>query len=174
VVASLISPRGGVGPLALLTRRAGRSVHILPTFGVEEEFALLDPETGQVSTVAPQVIAVCADADGVVAELMQYMVEIRTPVSRSVPELRQALLARRIAVARAAANSGAVVVPSGVVPLGQPQPPPLSDDPRYRELASRFPGPMSTAGTLGCHVHVAVPEAQQWRCCAVPDAGSRR
>jgi glutamate---cysteine ligase / carboxylate-amine ligase len=130
---------------------------VQPTFGVEEEFALVDPATGHVATVAPQVIAGCADAHGVVAELMTYMLETRTPVSRSVRELRQALLARRKAVATQAARRGAVVVASGVTPLRQPQPPPLSEENRYRELAARFPGPISAAGTLGCHVHVAVP-----------------
>ena len=129
----------------------------LPRFGVEEEFALLDPVTGRVSTVAPEVIAACADPHGVVAELMRYMVETRTPVLHSVPELRQSLLARRIAVTTQAARRGALVVASGVVPLGPPHPPPLTEDARYRELAARFPGPISTAGTLGCHVHVAVP-----------------
>jgi carboxylate-amine ligase len=135
----------------------GRCEPVLPTFGVEEEFALLDAATGQVATVAPQVIAGCADAHGVVAEVMRYMVETRTPVSRSVGELRHALLARRIALAGEAARHGALVVASGVAPLGQPQPPPVTEGVRYRELAARFPGPISTAGTLGCHVHVAVP-----------------
>ena len=130
---------------------------VLPTFGVEEEFGLLDPATGRASMMAPEVIAACADAHGVVAELMRYMIEIKTPVSRSVRELRQALLARRTAVTTEAARRGALVVASGLMPLGQPQPPPLTEGPRYRELAARFPGPMSTAGTLGCHVHVAVP-----------------
>jgi glutamate---cysteine ligase / carboxylate-amine ligase len=130
---------------------------VQPTVGVEEEFALLDPATGQVATVAPEVIAGCADAHGVVAELMTYMVESRTPVSHSLRELRQSLLARRKALATAAARCGAVVVASGVTPLRQPQPPPLTEDDRYRELAARFPGPIRTSGTLGCHVHVAVP-----------------
>lgn len=129
----------------------------LPTFGVEEEFGLLDPQTGQAVTLAREVIAACADPRGVVPEVMRYMVEIKTPVSQSVPEAYHALLARRIKVTQAAAGLGAVVVPSGVVPMGQPQPPPVLDDSRYRELAARLPGPMSSAGTLACHVHVAVP-----------------
>jgi glutamate---cysteine ligase / carboxylate-amine ligase len=128
----------------------------LPTFGVEEEFALVDPTTGHVATLAPEVVAACGDAHGVVSEVMRYMVEIRTPVSHSVGELRQALLARRTAVATEAARRGVMVVASGLPPLGQPQPPPLTEDVRYHRLAARYPGPMSTAGTFGCHVHVAV------------------
>jgi carboxylate-amine ligase len=158
MVAYLTRPvhRGISRPYPMRAVRPGCK-QALPTFGVEEEFALLDPATGRVSTVAPAVIEACADAHGVVAELTRYMVETKTPVSRSVPELRQVLLARRMAVATAAARQGAVVVPSGVVPLGQPQPPPLTENRRYRELAARFPGQVSTAGTLGCHVHVAIP-----------------
>lgn len=167
-------PPTDVTELAMISHPASPADHALPgkcrlpwvhaacesdqlTFGVEEEFALVDPATGYVATVAPEVIAGCGDAQGVVAELMTYMVEISSPVSRSVRELRQALLARRKAVAREAARRGAVVVASGVTPLRQPEPPPLTEEDRYRVLAARFPGPISTAGTLGCHVHVAVP-----------------
>ena len=152
------SPADDTPPSELLVPTVtARCEPALPTFGVEEEFALVDPATGHVATVAPEVISACADAHGVVAEVMRYMVETRTPVSRSVEGLCQALLARRIAVATEAARRGAVVVACGVAPLGQPQPPPLTEEVRYRELAARFPGPISTAGTLGCHVHVAVP-----------------
>ncbi|HZC52723.1 MAG TPA: YbdK family carboxylate-amine ligase, partial [Mycobacterium sp.] len=113
--------------------------------------------TARVSPIAGAVIAGCADRHGVAAEVMAHMVEVRTPVSRSFGELRQALLARRIAVSGEAARRGALVVPSGVTPLGQSEPPCLTDDARYRALAARFPAAISTAGTMGCHVHVAVP-----------------
>lgn len=132
-------------------------VPALPTFGVEEEFTLLDAATAHVAPVAPEVIAGCADTHGVVAEVMAHMIETRTPVSRSLGELRQALLARRIAVSCEAARAGVLVVAAGVAPLAQSEPPQLTDDARYRALAARFPAAVSTAGTMGCHVHVAVP-----------------
>lgn len=131
-----------------------------PTFGVEEEFTLLDPATGAVVSRAVEVIRDCHDPAGVIAESMTYMVETRTPVCRTLGEVHQALRTGRRRVADAARRHGAVVVATGVAPFGLPSPPTVTDDPRYLELARRFPFAMSTNGTCGCHVHVAVPNRQ--------------
>src|SRR4051812_20714893 len=34
----------------------------------------------------------------------------------------------------------------------------LTDPPRYREIAARFPWAAAVSGTCGCHVHVGVPD----------------
>ncbi|GAB3244364.1 carboxylate-amine ligase [Nocardioides dilutus] len=131
-----------------------------PTVGVEEEFTLLDPLTGAVVPRAAEVIRDCRDSAGVVAESMTFMVETRTPVCRSLPEVHHALRAGRLRVAEVAHRHGAVVVPSGLAPFGLPSPPAVTNRPRYLELARRFPFAMSTNGICGCHVHVAVPTRQ--------------
>jgi carboxylate-amine ligase len=131
-----------------------------PTLGVEEEFTLLDPRTGAVVPKAAEVIRDCQDAAGVVAESMTYMVETRTPVCRSLRDVRGSLRMRRRTVAAVARRHGAVVVASGLAPFGLPCPATVTDGPRYRELLRRFPLAMSTNGTCGCHVHVAVPTRQ--------------
>jgi glutamate---cysteine ligase / carboxylate-amine ligase len=131
-----------------------------PTVGVEEEFTLLDPATGAVVPRAPAVIRDCHGAAGVVAESMTFMVETRTPVCGTLAEVGHSLRAGRRRVAEVARRHGAVLVASGVSPFGIPSPPPITDDPRYRELLRRFPVAMGTSGTCGCHVHVAVPSRQ--------------
>ena len=131
-----------------------------PTVGVEEEFTLLDPRTGAVAPWADQVIRDCRDPEGVVAESMTFMVETRTPVCRTLGEVHHALRTGRRRVADAARRQGVVAVASGLAPFGLPSPPAVTDDPRYLELARRFPFAMSTNGTCGCHVHVAVPNRQ--------------
>jgi carboxylate-amine ligase len=131
-----------------------------PTFGVEEEFLLLDPETGAGVARAAEVIRDCRDAAGVVAESMTFMVETRTPVCRTLREVRRSLWTGRRRVADLARRHGAMVVASGVAPFDLPSPPAVTDNPRYRELLRRFPFAMSTNGTCACHVHVAVPTRQ--------------
>jgi carboxylate-amine ligase len=131
-----------------------------PTVGVEEEFTLLDPVTGQVVPCAAEVIRDCGDAAGVVAESMTFMVETRTPVCRTLREVHQALRTGRRRVVDVARRHGAIVVASGLAPFGLPNPPAITDDARYLELARRFPFAMSTNGSCGCHVHVAVPTRQ--------------
>jgi carboxylate-amine ligase len=131
-----------------------------PTLGVEEEFTLLDPATGAVVPLAAEVIRDCQDAAGVVAESMTYMVETRTPVCRTLRDVRRSLRMGRRRVASVALEKGAVVVASGLAPFGLPNPATVTDNPRYHELMRRFPLAMSTNGTCGCHVHVAVPTRQ--------------
>ena len=131
-----------------------------PTVGVEEEFTLLDPATGVVVPAAAEVIRDCHDPGVASAEAMRFMVETRTPVCGSLPEVRGALRASRRHVADVARRHRVVTVATGVAPFGMPVPPPVTANPRYVELTRRFPAAMSTAGTCGCHVHVAVPNRQ--------------
>jgi glutamate---cysteine ligase / carboxylate-amine ligase len=133
-----------------------------PTLGVEEEFALLDPVSGAVSLVAPEVIRACHAGPAVGAESMRYMVETRTPVCRTLDQLAASLTAGRAQVAAQAWRHGAVMVASGVAPFGVPDLPPLTEDQRYRRLLEAYPCAMRTTGTCACHVHVSVPD---------PDAG---
>jgi carboxylate-amine ligase len=140
--------------------RSGARSAAPPTLGVEEEFTLLDPATGAVVPRAAEVIRDCQDAAGVVAESMTYMVETRTPVCRTLRDVQRSLRTKRRTVADVARGHGALIVASGLAPFGLPDPATVTDEPRYRELLRRFPLAMSTNGTCGCHVHVAVPTRQ--------------
>ncbi|WP_177191497.1 carboxylate-amine ligase [Nocardioides luteus] len=131
-----------------------------PTVGVEEEFTLLDPRSGAVVPAAIEIIRECGYPTHVVTESMRFMVETRTPVCTTLAEVHDALSAMRRRVAEVASHHGAMVVATGVAPFGLPDPPPVTDEPRYNELARRFPVAMRTNGTCGCHVHVGVPTRQ--------------
>lgn len=131
-----------------------------PTIGVEEEFALLDPRTGDVVGRGGDVVRACHDPAGVVVESMRYMVETRTPVCHTLDELVDRLRLSRQRVGDAARSVGAVAVASGVAPFGLPDLSWVTPEPRYLELADRYPRAMSTSGTCGCHVHVGVPDRQ--------------
>lgn len=56
-----------------------------------------------------------------------------------------------------ARSLGAVAVASGVAPYGVPDPPPVTPSDRYTQMLQAFPREMARTGTLGCHVHVGVP-----------------
>lgn len=132
----------------------------VPTIGVEEELILLDSTTGAVAPVAAEVIRECGDPAHVVAESMRFMVETRTSVCTSLAEVQEELSVMRRRVASVASRRGLVAVASGVPPFGIPDPPPVTEEPRYRELARRFPQAMRTNGICGCHVHVGVATRQ--------------
>src|SRR5688572_5735096 len=58
------------------------------TIGVELEFPILDKEDGQLVPGAPRILEACAHdkIEGVGAELMQSMLEVRTSVCADVSE----------------------------------------------------------------------------------------
>lgn len=132
----------------------------VPTVGVEEEFTLLDPCSGAVVPAAAEIIRECGYPTRVVAESMRFMVETRTPVCTTLAEVHDALSTLRRRVAEVASRHGVIAVATGVAPFGLPDPPQVTDEPRYNELAQRFPTAMRTNGTCGCHVHVGVPTRQ--------------
>jgi glutamate---cysteine ligase / carboxylate-amine ligase len=127
------------------------------TFGVEEEFVLLDPSTGAAALAAPDLVRMLDGEREVQQELMQFQVEIATPVCTSLDDLGRELTRLRQLVAGAAARLGCCLVASGTAPWPTPGLAAITDQARYRMLARRY-GPLAAAsGTCGCHVHVGVP-----------------
>jgi glutamate---cysteine ligase / carboxylate-amine ligase len=127
------------------------------TFGVEEEFLLLDPATGSAVLAAPDLLRTLDGEPGMHHELMRFQVEIATPVCTSLEGIGRELAGLRGLAAAAAAGHGCRLVASGTAPYGTPGLTALTDDPRYRELARRYGTLVAGSGTCGCHVHVGIP-----------------
>ncbi len=143
-------------PLAVgNTRGAGP-----PTFGVEEEFLVVDPATGAPLPAATDVIATARRFGLTVQpELTTAQVEVNTPVCTSMRELREHLVAARAVAAAAALQGGGRLLAVGVPLAGAPRQP-VTDADRYRRMSSRYGLLAAEHGVCGCHVHVAVPDRE--------------
>ncbi|MFD9597911.1 YbdK family carboxylate-amine ligase [Kitasatospora sp. NPDC059973] len=128
------------------------------TFGVEEEFLLADTRS---RAAAPRAAEVIADVRPVLGQRVQgeffaSQLEIRTDPASTSADLRAQLAAGRQAVAAAAARHDCLLVASATALLTR-HPLPITDAPRYREIA-RHVGPLATGaggGELsGLHVHL--------------------
>jgi carboxylate-amine ligase len=130
-----------------------------PTFGVEEEFLLVDPTTGEPVAVNRAVARHAAD-HGVKLqlELTSCQIETTTAVVAGSDELREELTRLRRTAAEAAEASGARLLAAALPPTRQREFP-ITDTPRYREIADRF-GMVAEEGICGAHVHVAVPSRE--------------
>jgi carboxylate-amine ligase len=129
-----------------------------PTFGVEEEFLLLDPD-GRPAPRAAEVLRDIAATDGTVtAEFARFQLEANTPVCRTAAEARHQLAAARRSLAAAADRRGLLLVATGYSPLGVPDPVPITDKPRYQRIGDRFGLLLDSHATTGCHVHVGMPD----------------
>lgn len=130
----------------------------MPTFGAEEEFLLVDPETGA-PVPRNRDVADVARGRGVdlQLELTSCQVETSSSVASSAAELLTDLRRQRAVVARAAEDAGARLLAVGLPPT-VPHEFPLTDTPRYRAIGERFGMIAHEQGICGCHVHVAVPD----------------
>ena len=128
--------------------------------GVEEEFLLADPVTGE-PIALNRAVADLAKQRGVELqlELTSCQVETTSSVATSSAELTTELLRLRRVAAESAADAGARLLAVGLPPT-VPHQFPVTDKPRYGKIAERFGMIAHEQGISGCHVHVAVPNRE--------------
>jgi carboxylate-amine ligase len=124
--------------------------------GVEEEFLLVEPETGRPKAVAETALQAAGptartDLEG---ELQQQQLETNSRTCQSLEELHREVRRCRATAAAAAHRAGAQVVALGTSPLAV-EPQPLSTS-RYERMAERFGLTAHEQLTCGCHVHVEI------------------
>jgi carboxylate-amine ligase len=130
------------------------------TVGAEEEFHLVDPDTGATAS-CPELLDVAgAGRCGahVQAELQSCQLETATDVCVTLADLRGQLAMARGEAAAAAASAGAALLGSAMHPFSSWREVELTDRPRYRRLESRFGFLTNQQVICGCHVHVSVPD----------------
>lgn len=129
-----------------------------PTFGVEEEFLLVDPDTGE---PAPRNTAVATEAErrGVTLqlELSSCQVETTSSVVSGSAQLGEELIRLRRTAAQAAEAAGVRLLALGLPPA-TPHEFPVTDTERYRRIGEQFGMIAHEQGICGCHVHVEVPD----------------
>lgn len=128
-----------------------------PTIGVEEEFLLVDPESG-VPLMCNAAVAAAGQALDIELqlELAQCQIETATPVCATIADVCRQLHRTRSLTAAAAARAGARLLAAGVPVVGPP-PHMITDLPRYQRMATHF-GSLAEQVICGCHVHIGVPD----------------
>ncbi|MEU4423350.1 glutamate--cysteine ligase [Actinoplanes sp. NPDC024001] len=132
-----------------------------PTVGVEEEFLLLDPATGE------NVPAAGAVLDALPAGLREQsrpefrlsMVEMVTPVCTGLAEVGEHLRRHRRAASEAAGAAGCCLVAVGATPVAEPRLT-VADVPRYRAIADHYGPIVRDPAVCGCHIHVGVADRE--------------
>ena len=129
--------------------------------GVEEEFLLVDVETGRpaprVSDVMPE--AEKRSGDQAQEELHRAQIEHATEPCATLDELRAELLAQRQALAMAARTKGCAVVASGSYPLEMGEAGrAVTPGGRYAEMLEANAELVHQQLICGCHIHVSVPD----------------
>ncbi|MEO7252047.1 MAG: carboxylate-amine ligase [Arenimonas sp.] len=131
------------------------------TFGIEEEFFLVDPVSRDLATEVPrEFMRSCRRlfGGGVHEEMKRAQVETATPILRHTPEARSSLSELREGVGEAAASLGMALVAAGTHPFAGWRDHAGTDAPRYERLLDDFQIVGRRSLVCGLHVHVALPE----------------
>jgi YbdK family carboxylate-amine ligase len=129
------------------------------TVGVEEEYHLVDAETGALADV-PEVVATAKDllGDDAQSEISTSQLEVATPVCASLGEVRAQLQRLRRGAGEAARAHGCRLLACGTHPSGSWLEQRLTEGARYSEVHDRL-GLLALQQLIaGCHVHVSVPD----------------
>ena len=142
----------------------------MATFGIEEEFLLVDPATGlptpraaemsQALAAAPAVPPPGIPAPSGQAEFLACQLETSTVICETLDEAAESLLSARTAIARAAAETGTGVVLSGAAPRIADAPAEVSGTERYLAMGALTGAVAGEHYLNGTHVHVAVPNRE--------------
>ncbi|MDQ4053706.1 MAG: glutamate--cysteine ligase [Actinomycetota bacterium] len=140
------------------------------TIGIEEELLLVDPDTGQMSPGARQVIKEFHEHGGrarpTVAtdeldhELFRHQLEVRTDPTTDLDDAAAQVVDARRTAGEAADATGLAAIACGIVPRGETAVV-VSPYDRYRDMVSVFGEVARQGGTCGMHVHVGIESDEE-------------
>ncbi|TCJ15883.1 glutamate--cysteine ligase [Rubrobacter taiwanensis] len=133
------------------------------TLGVEEEFQIVDASTGELVPKAEEVMSRLPEdlAEHISYELFLSVVETKTPVCASVPEVHANLRELRNRLGSWVAACGASLASAGTHPFSRYQDQEITPQQRYLDVVERLQWVARREVIMGQHIHVSVPDAHR-------------
>jgi glutamate---cysteine ligase / carboxylate-amine ligase len=130
------------------------------SFGVEEEFVLIDPDSRRATARSDRARAANESGEEVALELFRHQVESSTPPLTDSGELGEALRRGRRALGESAAAAGARAVATASPPLapGQEE---FTRTERYLRFEGEFGQTARESHVCGMHVHVEIEDEDE-------------
>src|SRR4051812_38099059 len=130
------------------------------TLGIEEEYQIIDPRTGELKSYITQMIE-----DGklilkeqIKAELHQCMVEVASDVCQTPADARKELVKLRGAIMGLAAKSGLVIASAGTHPISKWEQQEITPFERYLGVKNDMADLAQQLLIFGTHVHVGIED----------------
>lgn len=128
------------------------------TVGVEEEYQLVEPVSGELVSRARDVLEMDWAGEAV-HEIQETQIEVGTRICGSAEELCAELRRLRFHVASAAAARDLVPVAAGLHPFSRWEDQEHTQERRYQRLREHYGRVIESEHVFGMHVHVAIPES---------------
>lgn len=126
------------------------------TVGVEEEYQLVAPASGELVSQARDILAMDWSGE-LTPEIQETTLEIGTPICETAAEVERELGRLRLQVASAAAAEELVIVAAGTHPFTPWQTQSPTPGARYARLRERYGRVLRSEQIFGMHIHVGIP-----------------
>lgn len=134
-----------------------------PTVGVELEVQILDAETLELVSLAPEILKMVPPSlkERIKPEFIQSMVEINTDICSSVAEVEKDLRSSYALLNDIAEGLGATLFTVSLHPFSKSTDQKVSDDPRYKRIMNDLQLIGKRFITQGLHVHIGVDDEEK-------------
>jgi carboxylate-amine ligase len=132
------------------------------TLGIEEEYQIVDPESGELSSYITQLLDAEGQitVEGVKPELHQSVVEVGSTVCRTPSEIRDEVVRLRRAVSDLAAKDGLCILAAGTHPFSSWMDQAITPLERYLGFEQDLQDLARKNLIFGMHVHVGIEDRE--------------
>src|ERR1700751_5690045 len=132
------------------------------TLGIEEEFAIVDPETRELRSHIQEILegGKVLLKEQIKPEMHQSVVELGTEICQSIVEARQHVIELRSRLAELAGRSGLKIASVGTHPFSHWHDQLITEGERYQEIVKDMQQLARANLIFGLHVHVGIPERE--------------
>jgi carboxylate-amine ligase len=131
------------------------------TTGIEEEYMLVNPETGDLVRKVPRSLMPAMKARlgvRVSPEFLQSQIEVGTPICHSLKQARDELANLRQSVSEVAEDHDMAIIAASTHPFARPEDQSITRKARYVELAQDMQAVVRRLLISGMHVHVGIDD----------------
>ncbi len=130
------------------------------TLGIEEEFAIIDPETRELRSHIQEILEYgkVILKEQIKPEMHQSVVELGTEICQSIVDARAHVIELRSRLAELAGRSGLKIASVGTHPFSHWRDQLITQGERYREIVKDMQQLARANLIFGLHVHVGIPD----------------
>src|SRR5213595_1166648 len=130
------------------------------TLGIEEEFAIIDPETRELRSHIHEILegGKIMLKEQIKPEMHQSVVELGTEICQSIVDARAHVLELRSRLAELAGRSGLKIASAGTHPFSHWFDQHITEGERYAEIVKDMQQVARANLIFGLHVHVGIPD----------------
>ncbi len=132
------------------------------TLGVEEEFQIVDPETGELRSRVQEILedGKVILAERVKPEMHQSVVEMGTDICRNIHDVRDQVTDLRMKLSKLAKKNGLTIAAAGTHPFSHWKDQKITDQQHYKEIVTDMQQVARANLIFGLHVHVGVDDRE--------------